>query len=110
MGYYWDHIERKYHVRPRWQRRPAEERRCRRRESLLQQLVAEIQDAPMRLPKSHELSDDLEYFNVTRQNERAAKLYATLLVRALVGTDEVLMQAHGKQIAELIGEGEKVGK
>jgi hypothetical protein len=76
---------------------------------LLQQLIAEIQDAPMRLPKSRE-SDDMEYFNVTQRNERAVKLYATLLVRALVGTDEVLMRARGKQIAELIGEGERVEK
>ena len=42
------------------------------------------------------------------RNDRAAKLYASLLARTLIGTDEVLMKEWGKQIVELTAGGERV--
>lgn len=109
MGYYWDQIDRKWIPRPRWEKRPSEKRRVDRRKALLRDLISEIDDSPV-LPPDHFEGDDAEYFGITQQNDRAAKLYAALLARTLIGTDEWLMKAYGHQIAKLTGSGEKLRK
>jgi hypothetical protein len=109
MGHYWDQIDRKWIPRPRWEKGPSETRRVDRRQRLVRELIAEIEDSPV-LPPDHFEGDDAAYFNITRQNDRAAKLYAALLARTLIGTDEWLMKAYGQQIAQLTGSGEKVAK
>jgi hypothetical protein len=103
MGYFWDQLERKWIPRPRWEKRPSEWRRVDRRKQLLRDLILEIEDSPV-LPPDHFEGDDAEYFDMTQKNDRAAKLYATLLARSLIGTDEWLMKAYGEQIAKLTGE------
>ncbi len=110
MGYFWDPLDRQWLPRPRWQRRLCEKRQANRRRRLLQQLVAEIDDKPIPPPERFEGDDDTKYFAVTQQNDRAAKLFAALLARSLIGTDEMLMKEWGQEIAELTAGGEKVCK
>jgi hypothetical protein len=109
VGYFWDRIERKWAPRPRWKKRSSEKRRVDRRKELLHDLISEIEDGPLLPPDQFE-GDDAEYFDRTQPNDRAAKLYAALLARTLIGTDESLMRAYGEQIAKLTGSSEKVAK
>jgi hypothetical protein len=109
MGYYWDQIGQKWIPRPRWDRRASEKRRTNRRRQLPRQLLDEIDDIPVR-PPDHFEGEDAEAFAFMKRNSQAAKLYASLLARALVGTDEMLMKEWGNQIAELTAGGEEVAK
>lgn len=109
MGYFWDQLERKWVPRPRWEKRLSEKRRVHRREELLRDLISEIEDSPV-LPPDHFEGDDAGYFAITLQNDRAAKLYAALLARTLIGTDELLMKDWGQRIAALTTAGEKITK
>lgn len=106
MGYFWDQLDRKWIPRPRWEQRLSERRRINRRRELLRHLIVEIGDGPPRPPA--QFIDDAEYFTMIERNDRAAKLYASLLARTLIGTDEVLMKEWGKQIVELTAGGERV--
>jgi hypothetical protein len=106
MGYFWDELERKWISRPRRERTHRDRRRVARRDKLLTELVAEIEDA--RAPARPSEGEDEEYFAMTQRNDRAAKLYAALLVRALVGTDELLMKNWGERIARVTAGGERV--
>jgi hypothetical protein len=109
MGFFWTPLEQKWIPRPRWPRTHGQQRRVTRREKLLRELIAEIQDGSTRQPR-FALQEDAEAFVFMQRNARAAKLYAALLARALVGTDEMLMKEWGNQIAELTAGGEKVAK
>jgi hypothetical protein len=107
MGYFWDQLDRSWIPRPRWERTKGEKRRASRRHRLLDELIAEIEDDPIK-PPAQFVGQDAEYFTFTQHNDRAAKLYAALLARALIGTDEVLMKERGKEIAELTAGGELI--
>jgi len=105
MGYFWDQLQQTWVPRPRWDRTRGERRRASRRQKLLGELIAEIEDGPIQ-PPAQFVGQDAEYFNFTRRNDRAAKLYAALLARTLIGTDEVLMKKSGEQVAKLTEGGE----
>lgn len=80
MGYYYDWIEEQWVERPRdrvvtWGQR----QRQQRRRKLLTYLIAEM----------------------TESRDGVATLYAALLARTLVASDEELMGAFGEQIARI---------
>ena len=106
MGYFWDQLERTWVPRPRWERTKAEKQRAGRRQRLLDQLIAELKDRPAQPPVQF-VGQDAEYFTFTQRNDRAAKLYAALLARTLIGTDEVLMKESGERVAEVTDGGEE---
>lgn len=109
MGYFWNELDRTWMPRPRWARTAQERHRASRRGKLLTELAAEIEDGAAPAPPTLE-GEDQQYLQYTKANERAAKLYAALLARALIGTDECLMKQWGKGIVELTAGGEKVSK
>jgi hypothetical protein len=106
MGYYWHVLDQRWIPRPRWEPKPAERKRLSRRRKLLAELVNEIEDHAQEPPEQF-VGDDAEYFETTQKNERAAKLYARLLARALVGTHESLMREAGERVAQATDGGEK---
>jgi hypothetical protein len=107
MGYFWDQLDRRWVPRPRWERTKSEKQRATRRQRLLDELIAEIKDGPIQ-PPAQFVGQDSEYFETTQKNERAAKLYARLLARSLVGTDEHLMKDIGERVAQATDGGEKL--
>jgi hypothetical protein len=106
MGYYWDRVDHRWVPRPRWELSQADRHRIFRRRQLLLELIAEIKERP-REPPTKLVGDDAECFALARRNERAVKLYARLLSRSLIATDELLMKELGRQIVDLTAEDEK---
>lgn len=109
MGYFWEQLERKWVPRPRYDRTHTEQGQVTRRKNLLLELIDELTD-DSKHPVRRLAGEDAEYYAYTQLHERAVKLYAGLLARTLIGTDEMLMKKFGEEIAELTAGGEKVSK
>ena len=80
MGYYFDWVNQKYHpIEHDREITPALQRKLVRRAQLVTALVTEIE----------------------KGGDQITRMYANLLARTLVCTDELLMREHGERVAKL---------
>jgi hypothetical protein len=80
MGYYWNAIDERWDAIDHGRQLTAKQRRrIQRRKQLIADLITEVKVG----------------------RDAVTRLYANLLLRALVLTDEELMRSHGKEVAEL---------
>ena len=79
MGYYYDWVDRKWVPKSHAKPTPRRLRLRLRRRSLLQNLITEIEHG----------------------NDSVTRLYASMLTRSLLQSDEELMREFGRQVADL---------
>lgn len=79
MGYFYDWVEEKWKPKRDETLSLSERRQVNRRSTLLRELIAEIEQG----------------------GDGISRLYAGLLARALLATDEELMRDHGERIVKL---------
>jgi hypothetical protein len=84
-SFYYDWLAQTWTPRPSTKRTAAQKSRCKLRHNLLSNLLVEIEHG----------------------GNGVARLYALLLARTLVATDEILMREFGKHVAEKDSEVER---